>query len=29
MHKLLLAVYSVAKHRRPFVSQLATDEATR
>jgi hypothetical protein len=25
----LLAVYSVAKHRRPFVSQLATDEATR
>jgi len=29
MHKLLLAVYSVAKHRRPFVAKLATDEATR
>jgi hypothetical protein len=24
-----LAVYSVAKHRRPFVAKLATDEATR
>ncbi|MGH8581907.1 MAG: IS110 family transposase [Gammaproteobacteria bacterium] len=29
MHKLLLAVYSVAKHRRPFVAQLTTAEATR
>jgi hypothetical protein len=29
MHKLLLAVYSVAKHRRPLVPQLATAEATR
>jgi transposase len=29
MHKLLLAVYSVAKHRRPFVPQLTTAEATR
>jgi transposase len=28
MHKLLLAVYSVAKHRRPFVAQLATAETT-
>lgn len=28
MHKLLLAVYSVAKHRRPFVPQLTTAEAT-
>lgn len=26
MHKLLLAVYSVAKHRRPFVPKLATTE---
>ena len=26
MHKLLFAVYSVAKHRRPFVAQLATAE---
>jgi transposase len=24
MHKLLLAIYSVAKHRRPFVAQLPT-----
>lgn len=29
MHKLLLAIYSVAKHRRPFVAHLATAEATR
>jgi transposase len=28
MHKLLLAVYSVAKHRRPFVAQLTTAETT-
>jgi len=28
MHKLLFAVYSVAKHRRPFVAQLATAETT-
>ena len=28
MHKLLLAVYSVAKHRRPFVAQLLTAETT-
>ena len=28
MHKLLLAVYSVAKHRRPFVAHLATAETT-
>ncbi len=28
MHKLLLAVYSVAKHRRPFVAQLPTAETT-
>jgi transposase len=26
MHKLLLAVYSVAKHRRPFVPHLRTQE---
>ena len=26
MHKLLLAIYSVAKHRRPFVAQLPTAE---
>lgn len=25
MHKLLLAIYSVAKHRRPFVSTTASD----
>jgi hypothetical protein len=24
MHKLLFAIYSVAKHRRPFVPKLAT-----
>jgi hypothetical protein len=23
MHKLLFAIYSVAKHRRPFVPRLA------
>jgi len=28
MHKLLLAVYSVAKNRRPFVAHLATVETT-
>jgi transposase len=28
MHKLLLAVYSVAKHRRPFVAQLPIAETT-
>jgi transposase len=28
MHKLLLAVYSVAKHRRPFVAHLAIAETT-
>jgi len=28
MHKLLFAVYSVAKHRRPFVARLATAETT-
>ena len=28
MHKLLLAVYSVAKHRRPFVAQLTPAETT-
>lgn len=28
MHKLLLAVYSVAKHRRPFVAQLTTAQTT-
>jgi transposase len=28
MHKLLFAVYSVAKHRRPFVAQLPTAETT-
>jgi len=28
MHKLLFAVYSVAKHRRPFVPQLTTTPAT-
>jgi hypothetical protein len=28
MHKLLFAVYSVAKHRRPFVAQPTTAEAT-
>jgi transposase len=27
MHKLLFAVYSVAKHRRPFVPKLAAKEA--
>lgn len=27
MHKLLLAIYSVAKHRRPFVAQPATSSA--
>lgn len=27
MHKLLFAVYSVAKHRRPFVPTLAAEEA--
>lgn len=27
MHKLLLAIYSVAKHRRPFVPQLAAEPA--
>jgi hypothetical protein len=26
MHKLLLAVYSVAKHRRPFVPNLTPQE---
>jgi len=29
MHKLLLAIYSVAKHRKPFVPQLATAETAR
>ena len=28
MRKLLLAVYSVAKHRRPFVAQLPIAETT-
>jgi len=28
MHKLLLAIYSVAKHRRPFDSGLATPSAS-
>lgn len=28
MHKLLLAVYSLAKHRRPFVARLTTAETT-
>ena len=28
MHKLLFAVYSVAKHRRPFVAQLPTAQTT-
>ena len=28
MHKLLLAVYSVAKHRRPFVAQLPSTAPT-
>jgi hypothetical protein len=28
MHKLLLAIYSVAKHRRPFEPRLATQTAT-
>lgn len=28
MHKLLLAVYSVAKHRRPFLAQLNTAQTT-
>jgi transposase len=28
MHKLLFAVYSVAKHRRPFVAQLPIAETT-
>lgn len=27
MHKLLLAIYSVAKHRRPFVTKLPTQTA--
>jgi transposase len=27
MHKLLLAIYSVAKHRRPFVPHIANDGA--
>jgi transposase len=27
MHKLLLAIYSVAKHRRPFVPRLAIERA--
>jgi transposase len=26
MHKLLLAIYSVAKHRRPFVPNIAADQ---
>ena len=29
MHKLLLAIYSVAKHRKPFVPQLAAAETAR
>jgi transposase len=28
MHKLLLAIYRVAKHRRPFVAHLGSAEAT-
>jgi transposase len=28
MHKLLLAIYSVAKHRRPFVAKLPTQTAS-
>lgn len=28
MHKLLIAVYAVAKHRRPFVSRLPLEAAT-
>jgi transposase len=28
MHKLLLAIYSVAKHRRPFVPHLTTPQET-
>jgi transposase len=28
MHKLVLAVYSLAKHRKPFVAQLPTAETT-
>lgn len=28
MHKLLLAIYSVAKHRQPFVPHLANQQAT-
>lgn len=28
MHKLLIAIYSVAKHRRPFVPQLASPSAS-
>ena len=28
MHKLLFAVYSVAKHRQPFVAQLTTAQTT-
>jgi transposase len=29
MHKLLIAVYAVAKHRRPFVSRLPLEATTR
>ncbi len=28
MRKLLAAIYSVAKHRKPFVSKLPAAEAT-
>jgi transposase len=28
MHKLLFAIYSVAKHRRPFVAKVAADRAS-
>ena len=28
MHKLLLAIYSVAKHRQPFVPHIAHAQAT-
>jgi len=28
MHKLLIAIYAVAKHRRPFVSIVAQDSQT-
>jgi hypothetical protein len=27
MHKLLLAIYSVAKHRQPFVPHIASEQA--